>query len=157
VAQGTAQFQIRTAPDNGDAPDFTNSVWCGPTNCSATPNSTTAFASDYYTDKTGATAINTVQKDLSSDQWIQYATFIKSADGSLSPTISNVTTQYAYNVPPAISAVDYIQNSDGSVSVPYTLSETYDDLGSIAHGTSGSPIKALLVYQPDSGVTAPAL
>ena len=158
ATQGQVAMQIRTAPDNGGAPDFTNSTWCGPTDCSATLNSTTAFATSYYTDKTGAAAaINDINKDLNNDQWIQYATFLKSADGTLTPTLTDVTMQYAYNIPPTVvidsNPANLKQNSDGTFSVPYTLSETYDDLGNIPHGTSGSPIKALLFYQPKNDVT----
>ncbi|HBI33866.1 MAG TPA: hypothetical protein DDY44_01795 [Candidatus Moranbacteria bacterium] len=157
ATQGQVAIQIRTAPDNGGIPDFTNSVWCGPTDCSGTTNSTTAFAISYYTDKTGALAINAINKDLSDDRWIQYATFLKSADGTLTPTLTDVTMQYAYNTPPAITIdsnpIFLKQNADGTFSVPYTLSETYDDFGNIPHGTAGSPIKALLFYQPKNDIT----
>jgi len=161
TTEGQVAMQIRTAPDNGGVADFTNSVWCGPTDCSATLNSTSDFATSYYTDKTGAQAVNNINKDLSNDQWIQYATFLKSTDGTLTPTLTEVTTQYAFNIPPAIAIdtnpTNLTQNSDGTFSVPYTLSETYDDFGSIPHGTSGSPIKALLFYQPKNDITIEAL
>ncbi|NTW26984.1 MAG: hypothetical protein HGA36_01535 [Candidatus Moranbacteria bacterium] len=148
-AQGTVQFQLRTSPDN-----VTWGQWCGPTACDAAPG---GGVSDFYTDKAGATAINVAQKDSNGDQWIQYATFLKSNDGTTTPTLSNVTMQYAYNVPPAITIdsnpANLKQTSTGTFQVPYTLSETYDDLGVIAHGTAAAPIKALLFYQPKNDVT----
>jgi hypothetical protein len=67
--------------------------------------------------------------------------------------------QYGYNVPPtiALDSANVKQNSSGTFTVPYTLSETYDYLGNIAHGTSSFPIDALLFWEPDSGVTSPVL
>ena len=142
ATQGTVNFQIRTSADN-----VTWGQWCGPTTC-GTAN---AYAADYYTDKTGATAINSTQRDYNSDQWIQYATFLKSFDGSLTPTLSNVSLQYAYNVPPAIvTNIATFQDGTGKAAIPYTITETYDDQGNIQHGTAASPIKVGLFYQPDS-------
>jgi|GEM_PF-2282843 len=169
--QGEIKFQIRTAPDNGSgAPDWTNAKWCGPIACSATLNSTTDFADDYYTDPDGdgtpEQEINPEQKNngvnpVYDDQWIQYATFLKSNDGTATPTLSSVTMQYAYNVAPEITIDTNSENlkqfADGTFQIPYTLSETYDDMGKIMHGTAAAAIKTALFYRSDAGISVPAL
>ncbi|NTW26982.1 MAG: hypothetical protein HGA36_01525 [Candidatus Moranbacteria bacterium] len=153
TTDGTVKFQIRTSPDN-----VTWGEWCGPTACDAAPG---GGISDFYTDKLGVTDINATQKDHNSDQWIQYATFLKSNSGDIAPTLSDVTMQYAYNVPPEVTIdtdpTKLKQYPDGSFHSEYTVSETYDDLNKIMHGTPSAAIKTALLYRSDAGITAPEL
>ncbi|KKQ06027.1 MAG: hypothetical protein US16_C0027G0005 [Candidatus Moranbacteria bacterium GW2011_GWE2_36_40] len=122
VSEGQVAMQIRTAPDNGSGvPDWTNSTWCGPTDCAAIPNSTSSFATSYYTDKVGATAINSINRDAINDQWVEYATFLKSANGSVKPTLSDVTLSYVVNAPPELRNVAAVQENDGAVTVAYDV------------------------------------
>ena len=145
-ASTSVQFQLRTAPDSGGSPG-TWTDWLGPDGTNTS----------YFVNSTGTDTMPSVFQTGSNDQWIQYKAYLSATVPGVVPTLSNVVMQYSYNVPPAISSVSYTQNSSGTVSVPYTLSETYDYLGNIAHGTSGAPIKALLFWQPDSAVTSPVL
>ncbi|HPN54932.1 MAG TPA: fibronectin type III domain-containing protein [Candidatus Moranbacteria bacterium] len=127
-------------------------AWCGPEDVSAPCSGTS-----YFTTSTGdAIPANSPLKTGGDDQYFQYKITLASS-GFATPTVTNASVQYEYNIAPVISSVTYTQNANGTVTVPYTLSETYDDLGNIAHGTNSAPIKVLLFWQPDSGVTAPVL
>ncbi len=130
-ANSAVGFQIRTSADNA-----TWGAWCGPdpdgvgvlTGCALSPGESNSF----YTDKTGATAINSAQTGTSGNQWIQYATFLKSPDsGVTTPTLSDVTMQYSYNTPPVISTPTVTQLSStadiGKVKVDYQINEKRDD------------------------------
>ena len=145
----TVGFQVRSASTSGG---IASAAWCGPADVSAP-----CAGTSYFTTSTGdAIPANSPLKTGGDDQYFQYKITLASS-GFATPTVTNASVQYAYNVAPAISSVTYTQNSNGTVTVPYTLTETYDDLGNIAHGTAAAPIKALLFWQPDSGVTAPVL
>ncbi|KKT93430.1 MAG: S-layer domain protein, partial [Parcubacteria group bacterium GW2011_GWC1_45_14] len=154
--EGVVGFQIRTAPDNGsgeaDWASPSASGWCGPLSCSANPGE--GGDGNFYTTKEG-NSINGAQTDNAGNQWLQYAAFIKSNEGNegtTAPVLQDVSIAYSYNVPPAISVSGYTQNSDGSVSVPYTLSQTYDDDGAITSGTTSNAIRTRLFYQPHAGI-----
>jgi hypothetical protein len=141
---GTVKFQMRTA---ADATALGSALWCGPTACDVIPGGGT---SDFYVTNTGNT-INSVQRDNSGDRWFQYAAFLVSTDGVNAPTLSDVTVTYNFNIPPAISSVGYTQNADGTVSVPYTLTETIDGTGTINH----TGAYASLFFSPDSALELP--
>ena len=148
-ATETVRFQVRSA---ATSEGIASAAWCGPADVSAPCSGTS-----YFVASTGdAIPANSPLKTGGDDQYFQYKITLASS-GFATPTVTNATVQYGYNVAPAISSVTYTQNSNGTVTVPYTLTETYDDFGNIAHGTAAAPIKALLFWQPDNAVTSPIL
>ncbi|KKQ45804.1 MAG: RCC1 repeat-containing protein, partial [Candidatus Moranbacteria bacterium GW2011_GWC2_37_8] len=132
AAQGTIEFQIRTA--NSQA-NLATAKWCGPTKCAEDPNlpggkmADAVTDSDFYISKTGNT-INSLQSDHNDNQWLQYALFIKSAEGNESPILSDVTTSFAFNNPPSVSLLPNAPNQisggidKGKIKVEYQMSDT---------------------------------
>jgi hypothetical protein len=97
------KFQLRTSSNGSTWTD-----WFGPTN-----------GSDYYTNPAGTETINSAHTDRSSDQWIQYKTFLVS-DGVNTPTLSDVTLTYG-NARPEVQTVTASQGSNGAVAVTYEI------------------------------------
>jgi|GEM_PF-4773068 len=156
-SKGNVEFQIRTAPSNalGTGPDWTSAAasgWCGQSGCNATKNATANanFASGANYSSSGAT-LNTLQLDHSGNQWVQYAAFLSTpsaTDGSVSPTLDEVITNFAYNNPPTVTltpnqpsqitkAVDDINK--GKVKVEYAMTDT---------DTDQTTAQTRLFYQP---------
>ena len=82
TTKGNVQFQIRSSADG-----TTWGTWCGPTACSATPNSVNSFATGtgaYYTLAAGANPINALNGTPANknSQYFQYAAFLNSTDGA---------------------------------------------------------------------------
>jgi hypothetical protein len=76
------RFQLRTSPDN-----ITWTIWMGPDGTSAT----------FFTDPTGGEAIPAVLRDKINDQWIQYRVWLETTDGTVIPTLSDVTINYRFD------------------------------------------------------------
>ncbi len=116
------KFQIRTAPDSGGAPGTWTS-WLGPTG-----------TGDYYTDPTGGETINATNGDGVDDQWIQYRVFLSTTNASYVPSVSDVSLTYVVNAPPEFESVSAIQNSNGTVSIAYTVRDPDTTAGSVTPG-----------------------
>ncbi|MCL0056704.1 fibronectin type III domain-containing protein [Dehalococcoidia bacterium] len=99
------KFQLRTSPDNA-----TWTPWVGPCDGATGTFSTTTF----FTDPDGGELIDADMKDGIDDQWIQYKVWLKTADGMVTPTLSDVTLTYVVNAPPEFN-LDYPTDGAGGV------------------------------------------
>ncbi|OHA18026.1 MAG: hypothetical protein A2743_03185 [Candidatus Taylorbacteria bacterium RIFCSPHIGHO2_01_FULL_43_47] len=142
------KFQIQSAPDNGGAPG----VWSGFMGPDGTESS-------YFTDPTGAEDIPAALADASDDQWMQYKVFLTS-DGSAAPTLSDVTITYVVNAAPefnsdypttAAGGVSASQNSDGTITINYSVRDSDTDEGTI--GRTPGYVTPYFYYSLDSGVS----
>ncbi|MBT6757570.1 MAG: hypothetical protein HOA84_04495 [Candidatus Jacksonbacteria bacterium] len=113
------KFQLRTAPDSTGSPG-TWTDWLGPTS-----------TGDYYTDSAGGETINSTHTDSTDDQWYQYKVFLNS-DGTVTPTLSDLTITYVVNVAPVVSNVTASQNSAGVVTVGYDFADSDEATGTIS-------------------------
>ena len=123
VPSGTdVKFQVRTAPDNSGAPNWTSgSKWCGPTSCAATTGDTD-YANSFYNTTPAGETLNSVHTAGSNARWFQYKAFLSTTDSGAAPTLSNITLQYVINAPPSVSAVSTTtQNSSGSSTITYSV------------------------------------
>src|SRR3989344_389583 len=142
------KFQIQSAPDNGGAPG----VWSGFMGPDGTESS-------YFTDPTGAEDIPAALADASDDQWMQYKVFLP-PDGSAAPTLSDVTITYVVNAAPefnsdypttAAGGVSASQNSDGTITINYSVRDSDTDEGTI--GRTPGYVTPYFYYSLDSGVS----
>ncbi|MBT4849461.1 hypothetical protein HON36_01275 [Candidatus Parcubacteria bacterium] len=131
---GDVQFQIRTAPDSGSAPDWANgSGWCGPSNCAATTGDTD-YAASYHTTGAGSDVYSS-QAAGENDQWFQYKLWLTSADGATTPTVSDATVVYVVNAPPDFTgSVTSSQDTAGIVYINYSVRDTDSTSGSATPG-----------------------
>jgi hypothetical protein len=108
-----AKFQIRTAPDVNGAPGAWTE-WLGPTS-----------TNDYYSDPAGGDTINENHRDGIDDQWFQYKAILTSQEGNqYISTVQQVEIQYVVNTAPTLAITSNpSQNSDGIVSLSYTVSD----------------------------------
>ncbi len=122
-------FQIRTSADGTTWTDF-----LGPTS-----------ASDFYTDKTGGETINSTHSSGGNDRYIQYLAILTTTDGTVTPTLSDVSIQYTANAAPQFND-DYPSASAGgssasvstdgasSVTLNYSVRDIDTDSGSVTPG-----------------------
>ncbi|MDO8240460.1 MAG: hypothetical protein Q7T51_00540, partial [Candidatus Moranbacteria bacterium] len=111
LANTDIKFQLRTSADGS-----TWTPWCGPNDgVAGSCNSAT-----FFTDPTGAETIDDLNSDQSNDRWIQYQVTLIS-DGSVTPTVSDVTLTYVVNATPQVQNVTASQTADGMVTVNYQV------------------------------------
>ena len=136
------KFQMRTAPDSATTPGTpdwaSGSGWCGPgtsANCDVATNNSpgNGTTGSYYTAATGNT-INSTQSNAGAtnkSRWIQYAAFMQSQDGTLTPTpVKNVNVSFNYNVPPVIDTAVPSQVQSGANASKLSVAYTMHDLSS---------------------------
>ncbi len=131
-SEASVKFQIRTAPDSSSAPgSFTS--WMGPDGTSES----------YFTDASGGDTIPNALKDGLSDQWFQYKAILSSTDATQTPVVTSVTVQYVVNAQPefdpnypsaAAGGVSAVQNSDGTVSINYSVRDPDTSTGTLTPG-----------------------
>ena len=116
------KYQLRTAPDSTGSPGAWSS-WLGPTG-----------VGDYYSNPAGET-INSTHTDITNDQWMQYKVWLTSSDQMNTPTLSDVALTYVVNAPPEFEANPTVsQNSDGTVTISYSIRDIDTDDGSSTPG-----------------------
>ncbi|MEI6480529.1 MAG: fibronectin type III domain-containing protein, partial [bacterium] len=111
-ASTSVAFQVRTAPDNAGQPgNFSNFV--GPGNSTST----------YFTSATGSDSMPQ-PVNANGDRWIQYKAFLSTNDTTVTPALGTTTFTYVVNAPPQFnsnSPVSAVENSDGTVSINYSV------------------------------------
>ncbi|MCK4453915.1 fibronectin type III domain-containing protein [Candidatus Parcubacteria bacterium] len=137
------KFQMRTAPDSSGSPDWANgSGWCGPSTCAAT-KADDDYASDYYETTSAGETANSVHSTGENDQWFQYKVWLVTTDNVSFPTLSDVTLTYVVNAPPEFNpdypspsagGVSAVQNSDGTVTINYSIRDPDTTSGSSTPG-----------------------
>lgn len=124
----SAQFQIRTASDNGSGFPASWSAWTGPTS-----------SADYYADPAGGQPVNPAHRDAVNDRWFQYKAFLISSGTFSAATISTVTVTYNF-LPDAPSLVSL--SAGGSTQITATLADNSanEDEFVISSGTASGPV-----------------
>ncbi|MFA6357516.1 MAG: DUF2341 domain-containing protein, partial [Candidatus Omnitrophota bacterium] len=96
----------------------------------------------FYTDKSGASAINALNADIADDQWVQYKAILYS-DGRNTPSVSGVTLTYT-------DAWLNITSPNGGES---WLEGTTHNITWTSQGIDGSASNVKLEYAPDNEAT----
>ncbi|MDD4985565.1 MAG: DUF2341 domain-containing protein, partial [Dehalococcoidales bacterium] len=96
----------------------------------------------FYTDKTGADAINALNCDIANDQWVQYKAILYS-DGRNTPVVSNITLTYT-------DAWLNITSPNGGES--WLEGDTYN-ITWTSQGIDAGASNVKLEYSPDNEVT----
>ena len=121
----TVKFQLRGAADSAGSPGSWGS-WMGPDGTDTT----------YFTSNTGGEATPAALKTGSNVQWFQYQAYLSTNDGTKTPTLSSTTLTYVVNAPPdfntnypsvSSTGVAANQNSDGSVTIQYSIRDQDTD------------------------------
>ena len=121
------KFQVQTSSDN-----VTWTGYFGPDGTSGT----------YFTDPTGGEAMPSAFQSGSDDQYFQYKAYLSTTNGSVTPTLSDVSTYYVVNAPPEFDAtygtnglnISQISNSAdsnyGKVQIQYSIRDIDTSTGS---------------------------
>ncbi len=152
VPNGTAvSFQFRSAEDSSGSPGSW-SAWMGPDGTNGT----------YFTDNTGGQSMPSALRSGSNAQWFQYQAFLTTSDGTKTPTLSDTTVTYVVNAPPDFNSsypgpggtgVSASQNSDGTVTINYSVRDIDSDSGTFTPGF----ITPSFEYSVDNGVSWSAI
>ena len=106
-------ISLRTAATQGGLTgswtDFTNAT----ANCSKVSTTVTCSTA----------AIPVAMKTGNDDQWFQYKVTLTST-GANTPTVTDITPTYVVNAPPTVTVTSATQNSTGTISITYNLSDT---------------------------------
>ena len=118
---GTVKMQVRAADTLAN---LQTKPWCGPNVCDG---------SEYFTNSSTTLADGTPLKNTATggQRFIQYSVLLSSSsDGSVRPSVDNVTLNYSFNTPPVVTITDSTlnQKADGSLDVNYKISDTPDDI-----------------------------
>ncbi|NCU41916.1 MAG: hypothetical protein EOM19_04320, partial [Candidatus Moranbacteria bacterium] len=133
LPQTDIRFQLRTAPDLGNTPNWTQgSTWCGPTSCALTTDDTD-FADSYYTHSEGEST-NPIHLEGNDDQWMQYATWISNENTGVAPTLSEVALTYLVNAPPMVQNVTATPNQDRTIAITYQAKDPDTESGTFTQG-----------------------
>lgn len=135
----TAQFQLRTAPDNGSGqPDTANwSAWLGPTS-----------VDDYYANAGGADPIHVQHSDGIDDQWFQYRATVVSQSTVTAPAISTVSIRFNYQ-PSSPTSLSLTADSTWQITAQWTDDSINEDEFVVSTGipppfwTPLSPVNAI--------------
>ncbi len=142
------KFQIRSAPDSSGVPGSYSS-FMGPDGTSGT----------YFTSSSGADAMPSALTNGSGDQWFQYKAFLTTTDNSATPpSLSDVRVTYVANASPEFNTsfpsgggtgVGAAQNSDGTVTINYSIRDSDTTTGSANPGF----VSPYFEYSLDNGST----
>lgn len=127
-------LQLRSSADN-----VTWSGWQGPDGTSAT----------FFDKASGGNTIPASLGSVGSNRYLQYR-IVMTTDGSVTPSLSDLTVRYVVNAPPEISSVSVAQSGPSeTVVVEYSILDTDTDSGSYTPNF----VTPSFEYSTDGGMT----
>ena len=124
----TAQFQIRTASDNGSGFPASWSAWLGPTG-----------TGDFYTSSGGSDTINTTHRDAADDRWLQYRLVFGSPGTTNAPSVATVTVTFNF-LPSSPTATSLTPDSSTQLTLQWTDNASNEDEFILSSGTTSGPV-----------------
>lgn len=124
----TAQFQIRTASDNGAGFPAAWTAFLGPTS-----------STDYYASAGGSDTINALQGAGVGDRWLQYRLVLGSSNTANAASVSTVAFSYVFN-PPAPLLTALTADSSTHLTLQWTDESPNEDEFVLSTGTSLDPV-----------------